>query len=57
MKKISWNPDIDPEWEDRKEFLKLSSQKRWQYLMRLIFDSKKLPKGAALFSKKKIEWT
>lgn len=56
MGRLTWNPHVDPEQEDRDEFLKLSSGERWAYLMRLIMNSKKLPKGAGQFKKKKIEW-
>lgn len=56
MGRLSWNSNVDPEWEDRKAFLRLSSEDRWKYLMRLIMNSKKLPEGAGKFTKRKIEW-
>ena len=54
MKKLTWNPNIDPESEDRLAFLKLSYTARWAYLMLLIM--KKLPLGGGQFSKRIIEW-
>ncbi|MEX2336257.1 MAG: hypothetical protein WD555_03195 [Fulvivirga sp.] len=56
MSRLSWDPNKDPEWEDREAFLKLSSGDKWKYLMRLIMQTKKLPEGAGKFSKRKIEW-
>ena len=33
---LSWNPEVDPEAEDRAAFLKLNSLERWNYIMEII---------------------
>ncbi|MEO9965207.1 MAG: hypothetical protein ABJF11_05440 [Reichenbachiella sp.] len=52
--KLIWNNNLDPEVEDRLQFLSLSYEKRWEYMMKLIMSnqSKKIPTN----NKKRIEW-
>ncbi|MGB3588206.1 MAG: hypothetical protein WBA23_16775 [Tunicatimonas sp.] len=51
---ISWNPDVDPETEDRLAYLALNPQERWDYMMTLILAT--YPKKLVTYDKRKIEW-
>ena len=51
---LSWDPNIDPETEDRLNFLRLSFSDRWSYMMALIGSNK--PKTSPTNKKKIIEW-
>ncbi len=54
---LSWNPDFEPETEDRLAFLRLSAQERWNHIMAVIlatYPKKNLP---VTFHKRQIEWT
>tara|TARA_R100000027_G_scaffold67602_1_gene67112 strand:+ start:1397 stop:1606 length:210 start_codon:yes stop_codon:yes gene_type:complete len=51
--RLSWNPDIDPETEDRLVFLAMSGPEKWQSLNRLILGNRKLP---LTFHKRIIKW-
>lgn len=53
--KVSWNNNVDPEIEDRLDFLKLTYAKRWSYIMKLIMSNQK--KRVPTNHKKRIEWT
>lgn len=54
---ISWNPDVDPETEDRLAFLKLSPQERWRHMMAVVMLTYPGGAHACSYSKRKIEWT
>jgi len=52
---ISWKKGVNPETEDRVQYLKLSSQEKWDYLMTLILAT--YPSETVSFDKRQIEWT
>ena len=56
-RRISWNPDIDPETEDRLAFLKLAPEERWRHIMALIMLTYPGGSKALSFNERKIEWT
>ncbi|WKN41119.1 hypothetical protein [Tunicatimonas pelagia] len=47
---ISWNPDVDPETEDRLAYLALNGQERWDYMMTLILAT--YPKKVVTYDKR-----
>jgi hypothetical protein len=52
---ISWNPEQNPETEDRIQFLRLSQQERWNHVMDVILLT--YPKNKQVEYKKRIiEW-
>ncbi len=52
---LSWKEGIDPETEDRLEYLKLTSEEKWKYMMTLILS--KFPADKQItFKKRIIEW-
>lgn len=55
MPKLTWNPDLDPESEDRLHFLSLSYQDRMKYMMKLIMLT--YPADKVTNNRKRIEWT
>lgn len=55
--KLSWNPESNPEIEDRLHFLRLSDKQKWKYLMKLILSNYPASKDTVSFRKRIIEWT
>ena len=53
---LSWNPNVDPEAEDRAAFLRLSSLERWEHTMAVVLAAYPGGPQAVTFEKRKIEW-
>ncbi len=53
---ISWNPDINPETEDRKAFLELSPLERWEHIMAVVLATYPGGPEAVTYEKRQIEW-
>ena len=53
---LSWNPNVDPETEDRAAFLKLNSTERWNYIMAIVLATYPGGPEAVTFEKRRIEW-
>jgi hypothetical protein len=50
---LSWNPEIDPETEDRLRWLNMSDPEKWKAINKLIMMHRKTP---LTFHKRRIEW-
>jgi hypothetical protein len=50
---LSWNPNVDPETEDRLVFMKMSDAEKWKSFNKLILMNRKEP---LTFHKRRIEW-
>lgn len=50
---LSWNPDIDPETEDRLRFMNMPDPEKWKCFNKLIMMHRKTP---LTFDKRRIEW-
>ncbi len=53
---LPWNPQADPEVEDRAAFLRLSSLERWEHIVAVILATYPGGAQAVSFEKRKIEW-
>ncbi|ADR23474.1 hypothetical protein MATR_26730 [Marivirga tractuosa] len=50
---LNWNPNVDPETEDRLVFMKMSDAEKWKSFNKLILMNRKEP---LTFHKRRIEW-